>query len=77
MVRAIKLNEIAYAELILSIDVRASYDKNVFNIVKGWKSKNYPDEDAVTAWEKLKNKYELLNVLSMVKIDKQFRDSSL
>jgi hypothetical protein len=34
----------------------------------------YPDGNATTASEKLKNKYD---TPSMVKLDKQFRDSSL
>jgi hypothetical protein len=33
--RIIKLNHIAYTELILSIDFKASYGKITFNIVKG------------------------------------------
>jgi hypothetical protein len=37
------LNEIVYTELILSIDVKASYGKIAFNIVKGCKNKDYPD----------------------------------
>jgi hypothetical protein len=58
MARNIKLNEIAYTELILSIDVKASYGKITFNIVNGCKRKDYPDGNAVTDWEKLTNNYE-------------------
>jgi hypothetical protein len=43
MVRTIEFNEIVYTEHILSIDVKASYGKIAFNIVKGCKSKYYPD----------------------------------
>jgi hypothetical protein len=50
MTRTIKLNEIACTELILSIDVKASYSEIAFNIVKGCKRKDYPDGIAVTAW---------------------------
>jgi hypothetical protein len=35
MAKSFELNEIAYTELILSIDVKASYRKIAFNIVKG------------------------------------------
>jgi hypothetical protein len=77
MARTIKLNEIAYTEHILSIDVKASYGKIVFNIVKRCKIKDYPDGNAVTAWEKLKNKCEPISAPNMVKLDKQFKSSSL
>jgi hypothetical protein len=55
--RTIVSNEIAYTELILSIDVKASYGKITFNIVKGCKNKDYPGVNAVAAWDKFKNKY--------------------
>jgi hypothetical protein len=71
------LNEISYTELILSIDVKASHGKIAFNIVKGCKSKDYLDENALNALKNLKNKYEPVSVPSMGKLDKQFRDSSL
>jgi gag-polypeptide of LTR copia-type len=47
------------------------------NIVRGCKSKDYPERNATSAWEKLKNKYEPTSALSMVKLHKQFRESSL
>jgi hypothetical protein len=47
-VRNIKLNEIAYTELILSIDVKASHGKIVFDIVKGCKCKDNSDRNEVT-----------------------------
>jgi hypothetical protein len=54
----IELNEIAYTKLILSIDVMAHSGKVAFNLIKGCKSKDYPDGNAAIAWETLKNKYE-------------------
>jgi hypothetical protein len=36
----IELNEIAYTELILSIDVKTSSGKVVFNLIQGCKSKD-------------------------------------
>jgi hypothetical protein len=42
--RTIELNEIAYTELILSINVNA---KTAFNIVRWHKSKDYPDGNLV------------------------------
>jgi hypothetical protein len=38
----IKLNEIAFTEIILSIDVKASRGKVAFNIIRGCKTKDYP-----------------------------------
>jgi hypothetical protein len=69
MTRTIKLNEIAYTELILSIDVKASYGKIAFNIFIDCKKKDYSDGNAVTVWEKIKNKYEPVSAPSMVKLD--------
>jgi hypothetical protein len=72
----IELNEIAYTELILSIDVKAS-GKVAFNIIRGCKTKDYPDGNGAIAWERLKNKYEPVSAPSMVKLEKQFRELSL
>ena len=41
MVKIFDLNELAYTELILSIDVRTSGGKVAFNMVKGCKNKDY------------------------------------
>jgi hypothetical protein len=49
----------------------------MINIVKGYKSKDYHNVNAVTTWEKLKNKSDPVSAPSMIKLDKQFRDSSL
>jgi hypothetical protein len=73
----IKLNEIAYTELILLIDVKASSGKVDFNFIRGCKTKDYPDGNGAMAWERLKNKYEPVSVPSMVKLEKQFRELSL
>jgi hypothetical protein len=49
IMRTIKFIEIIYTELILSIDSKASYGKIVFNILKVYKIKDYPDGNEVTA----------------------------
>ena len=77
MKNAIEVNKLAYTELLLSIDVKTSFGKVAFNIVRGCKSKDYPDGNATTAWEKLKNKYEPTSASSMVTLDNQFKSSSL
>jgi hypothetical protein len=57
MLNAIELKEVAYTELLLSIDVKTSNGKIAFNIVIGCKSKDHPDSNAAMAWDKDKNKY--------------------
>jgi hypothetical protein len=74
---AIELNEIAYTELILSIDVKTSSGKFDFNLIKGFKSKDYPDSNAAIAWERLKNKYKPISAPSLVKLEIQVRELSL
>jgi gag-polypeptide of LTR copia-type len=74
---AIELNKVAYTELLLSIDVKTSNSKIAFNIVKGCKSKDHPDGNAAIAWNKVKNNCKQMSAPSMVKLDKQFRDSVL
>jgi hypothetical protein len=73
----IELNEIAYTELILSIDVKASSGKVAFNIIRGCKTKDYPDDNGAIARERLKNKYEPVSVPSMLKLEEKFRELSL
>jgi hypothetical protein len=51
----IELNEIAYTELILSIDIKASSGKVAFNIIRGCKTKDYLDGNGAIPWERLKN----------------------
>jgi hypothetical protein len=74
---AIEMNEIAYSDLILSIDVKTSSGKIAFNLIKGCKSKDYSDCNAAIAWERLKKKYEPISAPSLVKLEKQFRELSL
>jgi gag-polypeptide of LTR copia-type len=77
MLKNAEINEVAFTELILSIDTKRSEGKVAFNLVKGCKSKEYPDGNAATAWERLKNKFEPVSAPSMVKLEKQFRTLSL
>ncbi len=69
--------ELAYTELILSINVKTSNRKIVFILVKGCNSKDYLDGNAATALQSLKNKCEPFSVPSMLKLEKQFRGVSL
>jgi hypothetical protein len=45
----IELYDIAYTELILFIDVNASSCKVAFNIIRGCKTKDYPDGNGTIA----------------------------
>jgi gag-polypeptide of LTR copia-type len=46
-------------------------------LVKGCKSKEYPDGNPAIAWERHKNKFEPVSAPSMLMLEKQFRTSSL
>jgi hypothetical protein len=68
------INEIAYTELILLIEVKTSRGKIVLEIVRGFKTKDYPDGNGAIDWVRLKNKYEIVSAPSMVKLLKRFRE---
>jgi hypothetical protein len=73
---AADMNELAYTELILSIDDKTSIRKVPCNLVKGCKKKDYTDSNASMAWEGLKNKFEPSSAPSLVKLEKQFSQCS-
>jgi hypothetical protein len=47
----------------LSTDVKASSVKVVFNIIRGCKTKDYPDDNGAIAWEIRKNTYDPVSAL--------------
>ena len=65
------LNELAYTELILSIDDKTSSGKVAFNLVKACKNKDYVNCNAFMVWERLKNKFEPVSAPSLVKMEKR------
>jgi hypothetical protein len=77
MLRIIDLNEMAFTELVLSIDVISSSGKTAFGIVKSCKTKDYEDGHASLSWEKLKKKYDPVSAPSLVKTERLFRESKL
>jgi hypothetical protein len=77
MLRIIDLNEIAFTEPVLSIDVSISSGKIAFRIVKSCKTKDYEDGHAGLAWEKLKKKYDPVSSPSLVKNERLFRENEL
>jgi hypothetical protein len=48
--KIIDLNELAFTELVLSIDVSSSAGKITFSTVKSCKNKEYEVGNAVLAW---------------------------
>jgi hypothetical protein len=77
MLRIIDSNEMAFTELVLSIDVSSSSDKIAFGIVKNCKTKDYEDGHAGLAWEKSKKKYDPVPAPSLVKTERLFRECKL
>jgi hypothetical protein len=74
MLRIIDLNEMAFTELVLAIDLSSSSGKIAFGIVKSCKTKDYRDGHAGFDWEKLKKKYVPVSAPSLVKTDRLFRE---
>jgi hypothetical protein len=77
MLRIIDLNEMAFTELILLIDVSSSSGKIAFGIVKSCKAKDHEDSHDGLAWENLKKKYDTVSVPSLVKTERLFREFNL
>ncbi len=72
-----QMNDLAYSELILSIDTTQSGGKVAFSIVKGSKSTDYKDGNANKAWRGLKAKYQPNTAPSRTKLHSQFYQSQL
>jgi hypothetical protein len=75
--KIVELNELAYSELVLSMDVKKATGKVAFQIIKGCKTKEYEDGNVAVAWERLKNKYQPSSAISLVKLECTFRKSAL
>ena len=71
------LNELAFTELLLSIDVSSSSGKISFGIFESCKTKDYEDGNASMTWEKLKKKFDPVSAPTLVKIGRLFRESKL
>jgi hypothetical protein len=67
MLRSIHLDEIAFIDLVLSIDVSRSSGKIAFGIVKSNKMKDYEDGHVGLAWENLKKKHDPVSAPSLIK----------
>jgi hypothetical protein len=58
-------DNLAYIDLILSIDVKLSSGKVAFNMVKGYKIKNHTEGNTAMAWERIKISMNQLLVLHL------------
>ena len=50
-----ELNELAYSDLIMSMDTSTTAGKVAFGLVKSSKSKDFPDGNAAISWKRLKH----------------------
>ena len=52
-----ELNELAYEDLILSINTSFSIGEIAFGLVKNTKSEDFPEGNCKVAWDRLVSKY--------------------
>ena len=71
------MNELAYEELVLSIDDNESAGKVAFKIVKKSKTAENADGDAHLAWTGLKRKYAPTTAPTLANLHKQFYKAKL
>ena len=72
-----ELNEEAYEDIILSIDHGTKQGKVAFSLIKNCKSSDYPEGNCKLAWDRLVAKYAPKTAPSLLKLKKQFANSSL
>jgi hypothetical protein len=72
--RITDLVEIAFTELILSIDVSNSNGKFAFGIMTSCKTKEFEDGSTVLPWKKVKKKFDPVSAPSLVKNERMFRE---
>ena len=63
-----ELNELAYEDLILSINTISSVRKIAFHLVRNAKSLEFPKGNSKVAWDRLVSKYALYTASSMLKL---------
>jgi len=75
--KAKDMNELAYEELILSIDTTNSQGKVAFQLVKSCKTTDYANEDSKLAWKRLKDKYAPKVAPKKMELKSEFQRSCL
>ena len=71
------MNKEAFEELILSIDTSTAAWKVAFHIIKGYKTKDYPNGNATKARKLLCDKYIDKSAPTLIKIKRKFSKSRL
>ena len=66
-------NEEAYEDLILSISGETEMGRVVFQMVKGSKTKDFPDGDCCVAWKRLNEKFEPTTTQSRLDLKREFQ----
>ena len=77
VVKFSELNELAYKDLILSINTSSSMWKVTFGLVRNAKSQEFPQENWKTAWDIIVNKYAPHTASSLLKLRNEFHNSTL
>lgn len=72
-----QLNELAYDDLILSMDTSTASGEVAFNLSRSAKTSDYRNGDATLAYKKLKTKYSPDTAPTLTKLHKIFYSSKL
>jgi len=75
--RVRKLNDVAFEELILSIDTSEGTGKTVFQIIKGCKTNDLKDGDSKTAWTRLCTKFAPKSAPNKLELKLEFNRCTL
>ena len=71
------LNKESFEELILSIDTSTAAGKVAFSIMKGCKTKDYPNGNSPKSWKHLCDKYIDKSAPTIMKIMRKFSKTRL
>ena len=72
-----ELNELAFEDLVLSMDTKKGQGKIAANLVNSAKNEDFSEGDAKEAWDKLRKKYNPSTTPSLLRIKKEFNKSVL
>ena len=72
-----ELNELAYKDIVLSINHTSSSGKVAFSLIKNCKSEEFPKGICRLAWECLVKKYKPCTVPKLLKLKKEFTNMKL
>lgn len=72
-----ELNELAYEDIVLSINHTSSAGKVAFSLIKNCKSDEFPEGNCRMAWERLVKKYEPHTAPKLLKLKKELMNMRL